>query len=155
MYGSSYLFTSFFTHQYVIPYSKYVRFVIFPSCLLLSIISCLHSIIASHSNMNDLFNIISCQKTTWLGVACRVLWYVLHTEKDVAANKPDQGSSLSRYLFCKSNVLTRFAMNCWIISKVELSREFAVVLHLTLIPYLFLIRSLSIHDQGIHSYDHT
>ena len=45
--------------------------------------------------MNGVFSIMSNPKTSWPGVACSVVWYVLRTAKAVAANTPYQGSSLS------------------------------------------------------------
>ena len=62
----------------------------------LSINFCLHHLIASQSSMNGVFNIMRRLQNSWPGVACIVLWYVLRTAKDVAANIPDQGSSFSR-----------------------------------------------------------
>ena len=44
--------------------------------------------------MDGVFNIMSLPNTIWIGVACRVVWYVLRNAKDVAASIPDQGSSL-------------------------------------------------------------
>ena len=53
-------------------------------------------LIASPCTMNEVFNIMSLPKTSWPGVDCSIVRYVLHTAKYVAANIPDQGSSLSR-----------------------------------------------------------
>ena len=54
------------------------------------------SLISSQSDMNGVFNIMSCPKTSCSGGSCRVVWYVLRAAKAVAANISDQGSSFSR-----------------------------------------------------------
>ena len=66
---------------------------LFSIWLLSSIIFCLRSLIASQSSLNEVFNIMSRPKTNWPGVDYSVVWYVLRTAKDVAANISDQGSS--------------------------------------------------------------
>ena len=55
----------------------------------------LRRLIVPESAMNGVFNIMSRPKTSLSGVACSIVWYVIHTSKAVAANIPDQGSSLS------------------------------------------------------------
>ena len=111
-YGSSYLF-DFWIRTNTLSHILYVcglRF-LFSSWLFLSIIFCLRSLISSHYAMNGVFNIMSRPKTSCPGVSCSVVWYEICTKKAISANIPDQGSYSSRYLFCNSNVRTRFAMN--------------------------------------------
>ena len=60
--------------------------------------------------MKGIFNIVSRPNTICTGVACNMVWYVLRTEKSVAARITYQVSYLSRYLFYKSNVCTGFPM---------------------------------------------
>ena len=64
--------------------------------LFLSVSCCLHQLIYYRSAMNELFNIISRINTRCPGMSCNIVWYVLHSEKLVAASIPAQGSSLSR-----------------------------------------------------------
>ena len=99
------------THSYFIPYSIYGRFTFFSIWLFLSVIFCLRSLISSQSVMNGVLTIMSRPKISWPDVGCNIVWYALHIAKYVTANIPNQGSSLSRYLFCTSTVRTRFAMN--------------------------------------------
>ena len=113
------------------------------------------SLIVSPSTINGVFNIMSSQKNIWPSVACRLIWYVNCTSKAVVANIPDQGSSSSRWLFCNSNVLARFSVTWWVLYNIGFTCGFSVVSHLALIPNLFKIRSLWMHDQGIHSRDQT
>ena len=61
--------------------------------------------------------------------------------KALASKVPEQGSSLYRYFFCKSNVFTRLAMTWWIRSNILFYWVFFVVLHLVFILYLFSIHS--------------
>ena len=72
----------------------------------------------SDSAMDGVFNTISRPNIRWLGVDCNIVWYMLRTSKTVYDSIPDQRSSLSRQLYCKSNVHTKFLSlkNCIIIS---------------------------------------
>ena len=74
-----------------------VRFVIFAFNLVVFVYYSffLHSLIDTSYYMNGVFSIMSRPKTIWPGVACSLIWYVICTEKYVAANIPDQGSSSS------------------------------------------------------------
>ena len=57
---------------------------------------CLRILIAPQSATNEVFTFMSHPKTIWPSMDYRLVWYVLHTAKSVAANISDQGSSLSR-----------------------------------------------------------
>ena len=91
--------------------------------------------IAPHSALYGVFNTMSCTNTSWPVVAFSVVWYMLHTKKTIAANIPDQGSSLSRSLFWESTLQTGFDMTWWMLYNIELACGFDLVLHLYLIPY--------------------
>ena len=62
------------------------------------------------SEMNRLFDIMARPNISWMGVPCNMVMYVLRTAKSVTAKIPDQGSSSSRQLFCKSKLFMRFYM---------------------------------------------
>ena len=84
------------THSYFPPYSICVWLTIFIFKLVIFSNSyCLHRLIYSQSDTNGVFNIMSRPKNSWPGVACNMLWYVLHITKTVAAIIPAQGLSLS------------------------------------------------------------
>ena len=84
-------------HKYFIPYYICVQFKILTFKLdLIIYIFCLRIIIDPQSAMKGVFNIMSGPMTNWLGMAGIVLQYMIFTAKAVAANIPDQGSSLSR-----------------------------------------------------------
>ena len=118
-----------------------MRFAIF-SFWCFSISCCLRLLIASHYSMRGVFNIMMRPSTSWPGMACNVVGYILRTSKALADIIPDQGSSLYRWLFFKSNVCTRFSITWWILSNIEFYWGFAVVAHLALIPYSVFIRLL-------------
>ena len=61
--------------------------------------------------MIGVFNIMLCTNKSLIGVACNVVWHRLRTARAVAAKIPDQGSSLSRWLFLNSITRKIFAMN--------------------------------------------
>ena len=86
-------------------------------------ISCyLHLLKASHSVIQEVFNIILRPNTIWPGMDYNVAWYMRQTAKYVAARIPDQGSLSSRQLICEPNVSTRFAMTRWILLILNLIR---------------------------------
>ena len=91
--------------------------------------------------MNGVFSIMLCPKTRCPGVDFSVVWYMLLTANTVSTNIPDQGSSLSRKLFCKSNIHMGFTMTWWIIYNTEFDCVFAVVSQLALIMYSVSVRS--------------
>ena len=136
MYGSSYLFAFFCTlvlfhvlyNSAVCDFYSHFRVFLFIGC-------CFLLITASQYTMIGVFKIMSCTNTSWIGVACNVVWHRLHNARAVAAKIPDQKSSLTRWLFSKSITCTIFDMNWWIIYSIELTWWFSVVTHLDLIPY--------------------
>ena len=65
---------------------------LFSSWLFLSIYLWLRRLIAYHSAMNGVFNVVSHQKTSWPSMACSIVWYVLRTAKSVSDNITEQGS---------------------------------------------------------------
>ena len=49
--------------------------------------------------MNGVFNIISLQRTSWYGVPCSAVWYMIRNAKAVADNVSDRGHlSIDNYL---------------------------------------------------------
>ena len=56
----------------------------------------LRFLIDYQSEINGVFNIMSCPNTIWMDVACNLVWYMLHTNKSVTYSISDHGSSLSR-----------------------------------------------------------
>ena len=119
-----------------------VRFVIFIFVLVVLSISCyLRFLIYSQSEMKGGFIFVSFTNTGWSCVACNIVFYVIRIKNEVSASIPDQGSSSSKYLLCKSKVRKRFGMTWWICSYIDYSRVFAVVAHLAVISCSFLIVS--------------
>ena len=49
--------------------------------------------------MKGSFNIMSCPNTSWPGMACKVVCYILITMKALAASIPEQGFYLYNYCF--------------------------------------------------------
>ena len=92
------VFVHFFILPYfVLAYSLVMRIVICIFVLdILSICNCLSFLIDSQSEMNEVFNIMLCPNTSWLGVACKVVWYIISDTKGVSASIPGQGSSYYR-----------------------------------------------------------
>ena len=92
MYGFSYLFY-FLLHTNTLSciiYTCGLRF-LFSSCLFLSIIIFLRSLIDYQYAMDGVFIIMSRPNTNCTDMACRVFWYAVCTAKAVSANIPEQG----------------------------------------------------------------
>ena len=87
-----------------IPYVCSLLF-LFSSWLFLSMSFCLCLIISSQLAINRVFNIMSSPNTSWPGVACSIMWYVLLITKDVAASIHYRGSNL--YFFLASQMYVR------------------------------------------------
>ena len=92
-----FIFVRFYrTLEYFLKYSIVVRFEIFILVLaILSISCCLCILIDSQSAMKGMFNIMLRMNTSWTGIACNMVWYVLRTAKGVSDSIPDLGSSAS------------------------------------------------------------
>ena len=81
-------------------YSIVVQFSISVFILVvLSICNCLRFLIYCQSLMKGVFNIMPRPKTSWTGVDCNVVWYMLWVAKALASKIPDRGFSLSKYLY--------------------------------------------------------